>query len=33
MGYRSNLKTVRNWPQRMADWMADMGLLQNKSPR
>lgn len=33
MGYRSNLKVVRNWPQRMADWMADMGLLQNKSPR
>lgn len=27
MGYRSNLKAVRNWPQRMADWMADMNLL------
>jgi hypothetical protein len=28
MGYRSNLKAVRSWPQRMADWMADMHLLE-----
>ena len=23
MGYRSNLKAVKAWPQRMADWLAD----------
>ncbi len=33
MGYRSNLKAVRNWPQRMTDWMSDMKLLDKKSPR
>src|SRR5580658_4467163 len=27
MGYRSNLQAVRNWPQRMADWLADMHIL------
>jgi acetyl esterase/lipase len=27
MGHRSNLKAVKDWPQRMADWMADRGLL------
>jgi|HubBroStandDraft_2_1064218.scaffolds.fasta_scaffold185228_1 acetyl esterase/lipase len=32
MGYRSNLKAVRNWPHLMADWMDDMGLLQKKAP-
>lgn len=30
MGYRSNLQAVRTWPQRMADWMADMGLLKGR---
>jgi acetyl esterase/lipase len=24
MGYRSNLKAVKNWPQQMADWLWDM---------
>jgi acetyl esterase/lipase len=28
MGYRSHLATIKGWPQRMADWMADNGLLQ-----
>jgi acetyl esterase/lipase len=28
MGDRSNLQAVKTWPQRMADWMADMGLLK-----
>ena len=28
MGYRSNLKAVRGMPQRMADWLADMHLLE-----
>ena len=23
MGYRSNLTSIKNWPQRMADWLAD----------
>lgn len=27
MGNRSNLITVKTWPQRMADWMGDRGLL------
>jgi acetyl esterase/lipase len=27
MGNRSNLITVKTWPQRMADWMSDRGLL------
>jgi acetyl esterase/lipase len=30
MGDRSNLLAVRTWPQRMADWMADMGLLKSR---
>jgi acetyl esterase/lipase len=33
MGYRSNLKAVRDWPHLLVDWMDDMGLLQKKSPR
>jgi hypothetical protein len=34
MGDRSSLVSVRNWPQRMADWMADRGLLTaSASPR
>jgi acetyl esterase/lipase len=32
MGYRSNLKAVRDWPHLMVDWMDDMGLLQKKAP-
>lgn len=31
MGNRSPLAAVRNWPQRMADWLADSGLLANKA--
>ena len=27
MGYRSNLKAVRDWPHLMANWMDDMHLL------
>ena len=27
MGNRSNLNSIKTWPQRMADWMADTGLL------
>jgi acetyl esterase/lipase len=30
MGYRSNLQAVRAWPQLMANWLADKGLLQKK---
>lgn len=30
MGNRSELKTLRNWPQRMADWLADNGMLDAK---
>ncbi|HVU55284.1 MAG TPA: alpha/beta hydrolase [Puia sp.] len=28
MGDRSKLQAVKTWPQRMADWMGDMGLLK-----
>jgi len=28
MGYRSSLATLKGWPQRLADWMADSGLLK-----
>ena len=28
LGERSNLAAVKTWPQRMADWMADRGLLK-----
>jgi hypothetical protein len=27
MGDRSDHKTVRDWPQRLTDWLGDMGLL------
>jgi acetyl esterase/lipase len=27
MGKRSKLESLKNWPQRMADWMADNGIL------
>lgn len=28
MGDRSSLSAVRNWPQRMADWLSDSGYLK-----
>jgi acetyl esterase/lipase len=28
MGYRSKLATLKGWPQRLADWMADNNLLK-----
>lgn len=28
MGKRSQLRTISAWPQRLADWMADSGILQ-----
>lgn len=31
MGARSKLTSIKTWPQRMADWMADNGLLQAAS--
>jgi len=30
MGDRSNLQAVKTWPQRMADWMGDTGLLKGR---
>lgn len=33
MGDRSTLAAVKNWPQRMADWLGDRGLLQPTGPR
>lgn len=33
MGYRSNLKAVKNWPQQMADWLWDMHFLEKNNPR
>lgn len=29
MGYRSNLATLKGWPQRLADWLADSGILKS----
>lgn len=31
MGNRSKLETLKSWPQRMADWMADNGILSPAS--
>jgi len=28
MGYRSSLQSIKSWPQRMADWLADSGWLK-----
>ena len=28
MGQRSKLTSIRAWPQRMADWLEDRGLLK-----
>jgi hypothetical protein len=30
MGYRSNLKAVREFPKLMADWLSDMHLLERQ---
>jgi len=32
MGDRSTFAAVRNWPQRMADWLADRGFLKASTP-
>jgi len=32
MGQRSQLATLKGWPQRMADWLADNGWLDSKQP-
>jgi acetyl esterase/lipase len=29
LGNRSELATIKNWPQRMADWMADNSILDS----
>lgn len=33
MGYRSKLKTISTWPQRLADWLADSHILQPERPK
>lgn len=33
MGNRSKLASVRGWPQRLADWLADTGILSKPDPR
>ena len=30
MGYRSKLKSIKNWPQRLADWLDDNNILKAK---
>ena len=32
MGTRSKLTTIKNWPQRLADWMGDNNLLNPAVP-
>jgi acetyl esterase/lipase len=32
MGNRSKLETLKKWPQRLADWMADSGILSPEPP-
>lgn len=32
MGNRSKLETLKNWPKRLADWMADSGYLEPAKP-
>jgi acetyl esterase/lipase len=32
MGNRSKLETLKKWPQRLSDWMADSGILSPPSP-
>jgi len=31
MGYRSKLKSISSWPQRLADWLSDNGFLEPKN--
>jgi acetyl esterase/lipase len=31
MGRRSKLTSIRTWPQRMADWLSDRGLLSGRT--
>jgi acetyl esterase/lipase len=33
MGYRSDLQSIKTWPQRMADWLKDNHWLDKKIPR
>jgi acetyl esterase/lipase len=33
MGYRSKLKSISTWPQRMADWLSDNNILQPEKPK
>ncbi len=30
MGYRSEYKSIKGWPQRMAEWLEDTNLLKKK---
>jgi beta-N-acetylhexosaminidase len=32
MGRRSTLRSIRSWPQRLADWLADSGYLEPQHP-
>lgn len=32
MGYRSKLATIKNWPQRLTDWLADNNILNPSVP-
>ena len=31
MGYRSQLQSIKSWPQRMADWLADSGWINKQN--
>lgn len=33
MGYRSQLKSIRAWPQRLAEWMEDNNILDPEMPK
>jgi acetyl esterase/lipase len=33
MGYRSKLKSINTWPQRLADWLSDNNILEAKSKK
>jgi acetyl esterase/lipase len=32
MGHRSKLATIKNWPQRLTDWMMDNNILNPSVP-
>ena len=32
MGNRSKLETLKHWPQRLAEWMADNAILDPSKP-